>query len=305
MYVLGERIMVVAFEGWNDAAEAATAAVDALKADGAFAVAHSVDPEDYFDYQYTRPTVKRDDEGIRRLTWPSAAVYKPNSTPGIWLLRGQEPARRWQSFAREAVSVAVDEGITGVMFLGSMMNDVPHTRPILVQSSSDNERVRSELTLERGRYEGPVGILTVLAEAFEAAGIATMSQWASIPHYLSMQVKSPKATLALLDKVTELTGHVFDRTPLETDARKWEASIDAAMSEDAEMIEYIRSLEVARDAWDTPAAKGDAIARQFEQFLRHDESGPKSADPKGDGSKSDGSKGDGPKKDSPAATDGV
>lgn len=154
--------------------------------------------------------------------------------------------------------------------MGSMLGDVPHTRPILVHGTSENETVRIDFDLERGRYEGPVGVLTVLAEALEKAGIATVNQWASIPHYLSMQAKSPKGVVALLENLQKFTGVSLDLTELEAESRKWEASIDAATHDDADMLEYIHSLEQARDAWDTPAAKGDAIAREFEQFLRRD-----------------------------------
>lgn len=275
MHGLGERIMVVAFEGWNDAAESATSALDVLKEQGAYEAVHTVDPEYYFDYQYTRPSVARDDEGVRRITWPSATLWRPTTPGGVWLLRGQEPARRWQRFTSEFVAAAQAEGITGAILVGAMMGDVPHSRPILVHSWSENEDVRSQGNIERGRYEGPVGMLTVLSDALETAGIASMSQWASIPHYLSMQTKSPKATLALLDKLVELSGATFDRAELQTESSKWEASIDAAMTDDPDMVEYIQSLETARDAWDTPAATGDAIAREFEQFLRRDGDGPK------------------------------
>ncbi len=283
MQLLGDRVLVIAFEGWNDAAEAATSAVDAMKADGDYVLAHTVDPESYFDFQYTRPSVHRDDDGVRRLTWPGATLWSPRHGSGLWLLRGQEPARRWKRFASEFVATARDEGITGVILLGSMMGDVPHTRPILVHSWSENEYIRANSTIERGRYEGPVGMLSVMADALETAGIPTMSQWASVPHYLSMQAKAPKATIALLDKVADLTGITTSHDELDSEARKWEASIDAAMNDDAEMVEYIRSLEQARDAWDTPAAKGDAIAREFEQFLRRDNEGPRKGPASGPG----------------------
>ncbi len=149
------------------------------------------------------------------------------------------------------------------------MSDVPHTRPISVFAGSDNEQVRLTLGLERSTYEGPVGILSVLADAAERAGIASAGLWASVPHYVAGHSPSPKATLALLDRLEDVTGARIPRGSLATEAAAWEASIDAAAADDEEMTEYIRQLERTRDTWDSPEASGDAIAREFEQYLRH------------------------------------
>ncbi|MRH29531.1 PAC2 family protein [Microbacterium sp. SYP-A9085] len=274
---LGRRVVVAAFDGWNDAGEAATSAAMLLKESGSYEPVFSVDPELYFDYQYTRPQMVIDDDGRRVLRWPETTLYRPTRrTRGtqLWLLAGVEPARAWQSFATEIIDVLLREDVTGFVALGSMMSDVPHTRPISVFAGSDNEQLRTALDLERSTYEGPVGILSALAAAAETAGIPTVGLWASVPHYVAGHTPSPKAALALLDRLEEITGAAVPRGDLATQAAAWEASIDAAAAEDDEMTAYIRQLEAARDTWDSPEASGDAIAKEFERYLRRRGDGP-------------------------------
>lgn len=274
---LGRKVIVAAFDGWNDAGEAATAAVTLLREEGAYEPVFSVDPELYFDFQYTRPSVASGDDGQRLLKWPEATLHrplKPARGTQLWLLTGVEPARAWQAFAAEFMDVALREDITGFVSLGSMMSDVPHTRPISIFSGSENERVRDEMKLERSTYEGPVGILSVLGHVAESVGVPTASLWASIPHYVAGHTPSPKATLALLDRLEDLTGAEVPRADLETQAATWEASIDAAAADDEEMTDYIRQLERTRDTWDSPEASGDAIAQEFERYLRRGGDGP-------------------------------
>jgi len=274
---LGRRIIVAAFDGWNDAGEAASAAAALLRAGTEYEVVHTVDPELYFDYQYTRPQIGLDAEGHRTLTWPEARLLRPverSDDAEIWLLVGVEPARAWQAFAAEFIDVALREDVTGFVALGSMMSDVPHTRPISVFAGSDNEGVRQALDLERSLYEGPVGILSAIGHAAEGVGIPTASLWASVPHYVAGHTPSPKATLALLDRLQSLTGIEVPRGELAAEAVAWEASIDAAAADDEEMSEYIRQLEQTRDTWDSPEASGDAIAQEFERYLRRGGDGP-------------------------------
>ncbi|MGW9111899.1 PAC2 family protein [Microbacterium sp. NPDC055683] len=274
MQTLGRRIVVAAFDGWNDAGEAATGAVRMLREEGDLSPAFAVDPELYFDYQYTRPHIEADGEGGRTLRWPDATLHRPSAGIGdvwFWTITGNEPARAWRSFAGEFVDRALAEDITGLVTLGSMMSDVPHTRPISVFASSENAAVREQLGLERSTYEGPVGILSVLGDAAERAGIPTLSLWASVPHYVAGHTPSPKATLALLEKLEELTGAVVPKGTLATDAATWEATIDAAAADDEDMSDYIRQLEQTRDTVDSPDASGDAIAQAFERYLHRDD----------------------------------
>lgn len=280
---LGQRVLVVAFDGWNDAGEAASAAIAHIRESSAYREVFAVDPELYFDYQYTRPQVRLDADGSRRLVWPDATLWRPlpdgedgDHAEGarLWLLSGYEPARAWQGFVAELIDAALREDITGIIALGSMMSDVPHTRPISVFAGSENEALRSALGLEKPTYEGPAGILTVLSTAAEAAGIPCAALWASVPHYVAGHTPSPKATLALLDRLGELTGAVVPRGELPAQSLAWEASIDAAASDDEEMTEYIHQLEQTRDTWDSPEASGDAIAQEFERYLRRGGDGP-------------------------------
>lgn len=277
MDVFGSRIIIAAFDGWNDAGEAASGAVAALRDSREYERVHSVDPELYFDYQYTRPTTQMDAAGNRELTWPEASLWRPTTTsegPELWLLTGSEPARAWQAFVNEFIDVALRDDVTGLVTLGAMLSDVPHTRPISVFASSHDERVRDAHGLDKSTYEGPVGILSVFEHFAAAADIPAAGLWASVPHYVASAAPSPKATLALLDRLEELTGVGVDREHLRTDAATWEASIDAAAAEDDDMAEYIRQLEQTRDTWDSPDASGDAIAQAFERYLRRRGEGP-------------------------------
>lgn len=285
---LGRRVLVVAFDGWNDAGEAASAALSVIRGVQPYEPVFSVDPESYFDYQYNRPTIAMDAEGQRSLTWPEASILRPQrsarGTTQIWQLTGVEPSRAWQSFAQELIDVALREDITGFVSLGSMLSDVPHTRPITIHATSENEGLRDKLGLDRSTHEGSVGILSVLAAAAEEVGIPTVSLWASVPHYVAGHSPSPKATLALLDRLEDLTDAQLPRADLATQAATWEATIDAAAAEDEEMTEYIHQLERARDMVDSPEASGDAIARAFERYLRRGGDGPAKPD-RDDGSR--------------------
>ena len=299
------RLLVVAFEGWNDAGEAASGAVSALKELLDLYPIAEIDPEDYFDYQFNRPSIAVDDNGDKQLVWPGVTIYGP-TTPNtgraggladdaqlnvsgsngnnIYLLLGTEPSRGWKTFTREILDVIETNEITSIVFLGAMLADVPHSRPISVFTSSENAAVRTQLGIERSGYEGPVGILSVLADAAEKAGISTMSIWASVPHYVH-NAPSPKATLAILDKLEEIVDVVIPRGDLVTEAAAWESGIDALAGDDDDMASYIEQLEQARDTVDSPEASGEAIAQEFERYLRR--TGDKPGDKPGDGTAGD------------------
>lgn len=296
MQALGSRILLVAFEGWGDAGEAATSALAHIRTQSEYERVHAVDPELYFDYQYTRPMVEFLGDGRRTLRWPEAVMHRPvggtnvapqensdaaehapraaESAPEVWVLTGAEPARAWQSFAAEFIDVALRDDITSIVMLGAMLSDVPHTRPISIFASSYNEQLREEFGLERAMYEGPAGILSALEQAAEDAGIPTMSLWASVPHYVASAGPSPKATLALLDRFHEVSGVDINRDQLRIESAAWEASIDAAAADDEDMTAYIHQLERARDTWDSPEASGDALAKAFERYLRWNNQNP-------------------------------
>lgn len=265
-------MLVVAFEGWNDAGEAASNAVRTLKDQLTVHPVAEVDPEDYFDYQFNRPSVALDEEGNRGLIWPSVTIFGPDVSTdvtgsNVYLLLGAEPSRGWKTFTSEILEVVEDSEITAIVFLGAMLADVPHTRPISIFVSSENSDVRTGLGVERSNYEGPVGILSVLGDAAEKAGIPTVSIWASVPHYVH-NAPSPKATLALIEKLEEMIGVVIPRGELVAESEAWESGIDVLAGDDEDMAAYIEQLEQARDTVDSPEASGEAIAQEFERYLR-------------------------------------
>ncbi|WP_168915825.1 PAC2 family protein [Microcella flavibacter] len=281
------RLLVVAFEGWNDAGEAASGAVKALKEVLDVVEIADIDPEDYYDFQLNRPQIETTDDGRRVLRWPSVTMFGPANDDGlprdvvpeaplnvsgtnhdnIYLLVGTEPSRGWRTFATETMDQALTADITGIIMLGALLADVPHSRPIAVHASSENAQVREELEIERSTYEGPVGILSVIAAAAEEVGIPVVTLWASVPHYVH-NAPSPKAILALLDKLEEFVDVTIPRGDLVDEARAWEEGIDSLAEDDEEMSSYIVALERARDAVEAPEASGEAIAQEFERYLR-------------------------------------
>jgi hypothetical protein len=272
-----DRLLVVAFEGWNDAGEAASGAVTMLRDQLELQPIVELDPEDYFDYQFNRPTVELDDEGNRVLRWPRVVMHGPEQLAAspdrsIFLLTGTEPSRGWKTFTAEIFDSIEAHEISAIIFLGSMLADVPHTRPISVFVSSEDASVRSALGIERSTYEGHVGILSVLADAAYRSQIPTVSIWASVPHYVH-NAPSPKATLALIEKLEEIVKVAIPRGDLADEASAWEAGINVLAADDDDMSSYIEQLEKARDTVDSPEASGEAIAEEFEKYLRRTEDG--------------------------------
>jgi len=263
-----DRTLIVAFEGWNDAGEAASGAVRRLRDHLDAEIVAELDPEDYFDYQFSRPMATTGPDGTRRILWPGVTFYSsPAPDDAVRLLLGTEPSRMWKTFAAEVLEFAEDAGIEFVVFLGAMLADVPHTRPIATFASSEHPEVRAAFGVERSSYEGPTGIIGVLADAFQTAGIPTVSIWASVPHYVHNS-PSPKATLALLDRLADFVAVEVPRDELVEEAVAWETGIDQLADDDDEMASYIETLERARDTVDAPEATGDAIAEEFERYLK-------------------------------------
>src|SRR5690606_11846798 len=226
------------------------------------------DPEDYFDYQFNRPVSALDEKGERVITWPSVVLSGPFDGEGeVHVLLGTEPSRGWKTFSEEVLDALSVAGIERIVFLGAMLADVPHTRPIAAFASSENPRVRARFQLERSSYERPVGIVSVPAGAAERAGIPTVSFTASVPRYVH-DPPSPKPTLDLINPYEDFIGITIDRGTLVEDAAAWERGIDEVASDDDDMTAYIEQLEQARDTVDSPDASGEAIAEEFEKYLR-------------------------------------
>lgn len=286
---LFERVLIAAFEGWSDAGAATTTVLQHLGALTDAEVLHSLGADGFVDFQVHRPKVSFDEQGRRVLEWPETRLYGTVHRPGrsvepntetirridgtpvtdIFLLAGVEPARDWGAFAEEIVDLVDVWHIDTVIMIGSLFSDAPHSRPIVTSLSSDSAELRARMGAERSDYEGPVGITTVLDLALAEAGVASLSLWAQVPHYVH-SAPSPKATLAILDKLEELLDVVIPRGNLLEEARDWEANIDRVASSDEDMSNYIRTLEAARDAASAPETTGEAIAHEFEKYLNID-----------------------------------
>jgi hypothetical protein len=279
--MLAGRILLVAFEGWNDATESASGALKAIAEQIDAQTLEAVDPEDYFDFQFSRPMIEFDAEGNRIITWPGcellqASPEKIASNPNLdrlFLLLGTEPSRRWLSFAAEVLEMVQDREIDAVIMLGAMLADVPHTRPMQVFKSSSNQGLLERYELEKSTYQGPVGILSVLSQAFEQENIPVLSLWGSVPHYVH-NTTNPKAALGFISEILELTGFGFDTSNLAQAAFDWERSIDEMTGSDEEMLAYVTQLEKTRDAWDSEQTSGEALAKEFERYLNERKDGP-------------------------------
>jgi predicted ATP-grasp superfamily ATP-dependent carboligase len=276
---LRNPVMVAAFEGWNDAGEAASGAVAHLERIWGATQFAQLDPEDYHDFQVNRPAVVVLENGERQITWPTTRLYwasPPGAARDVVLVRGIEPSMRWRSYVEEVLGHATDTRVGLMVTLGALLADVPHTRPIPVTVTSENPDLIARLAVETSQYEGPTGIVGVLQDAAGRAGIGGLSLWAAVPHYVG-QAPSPKATLALLRRVEELLDVTVPLADLPDDARAWEHGVDELAEEDSEISDYVRQLEEAKDTADLPEASGEAIAREFERYLRRrDDGGPSS-----------------------------
>ena len=267
---LDDPVVVVAFEGWNDAGDAATGAVEHLELIWDATPLAALDPEDYYDFQVNRPTVSLIDGVSRRLEWPTTriSVAKPEgSDRHVVLIRGIEPNMRWRSFCDELIELLQELGATTVVALGALLADTPHTRPTPVSGSAYDDESARQWGVETSRYEGPTGILGVFADACVQSGLPAVSFWAAVPHYVS-QPPSPRATMALLQRVEEVLELTVPLGTLPQQADEWVKTVDEMAQEDDEVVEYVRSLEERQTATDLSQANGDQIAREFERYLR-------------------------------------
>ncbi|MGW3561410.1 PAC2 family protein, partial [Streptomyces sp. NPDC000963] len=230
-----DPVMVAAFEGWNDAGDAASTAVGHLDREWKGEVFAALDAEDYYDFQVNRPTVFLDN-GVRKITWPTTRLSvvrvggdKPRD---LVLVRGIEPSMRWRSFCNELLGFAHELGVEMVVILGALLGDTPHTRPVPVSGVTSDPDLARTMDLEETRYEGPTGIVGILQEACTHAGVPAVSLWAAVPHYVS-QPPNPKATLALLNRLEDLIGLRIPLGELPEDARAWQLGVDQLAAEDS------------------------------------------------------------------------
>jgi proteasome assembly chaperone (PAC2) family protein len=267
---LRSPVLVAAFEGWNDAGEAATDAVAHLAAVWDADEVAALDPDDYYDFQVNRPMVSLEDGTTRRVIWPTTrllAARLPDAERDLVLVRGVEPNMRWRAFCEELLSLARDLDVTYIVTLGALLADTPHTRPVPVSGTSTHPGLRDRLSLEHSKYEGPTGIVGILQDACERIQVPSVSFWAAVPHYVH-QPPCPKATVALLRRVEDLLDIPVPLGDLPEDARTWERQVNELAAEDAEVAEYVTALEEREAEEDLPEASGEAIAKEFERFLR-------------------------------------
>ncbi|MDQ3151949.1 MAG: PAC2 family protein [Actinomycetota bacterium] len=277
-------ILVAAFEGWNDAGDAASAAIEHLELSWDARPLAEVDPEDYYDFQVTRPTTKLIDGITRRLEWPTtrlAVCRPPGSDFDVVLVHGIEPNMRWRTFCAELLRYVEELDITTVVTLGALLADTPHTRPVPVTGTSFDAASAARFKLERSKYEGPTGITGVFQDLCVQAGIPAISFWAAVPHYVSAP-PSPKATLALLHRVEEVLDLEVPLGTLPQQSEEWETTVSEMAEEDEEVANYVRALEERGDTEITlNEASGDAIAAEFERYLRRRGPGGPPAGPRG------------------------
>lgn len=266
---LVDPVMLCAFEGWNDAGDAASGAVLHLEDVWSASQVAEFDPEDYYDYQVNRPEIVLED-GERTVVWPTTRISVariPLATRDVVLVHGIEPSMRWRTFTTELLAVARDLGVEMVVTLGALLADTPHTRPVPVSGTSSDSDLALKLGYEPSSYEGPTGIVGVLQDACATAGIPAVSLWAAVPHYVA-QPPCPKATLALLARIEDLLDVPVPLGDLPEEARAWQIGVDELAGEDDEIAAYVAQLEEAVDTAELPEASGDAIAREFERYLR-------------------------------------
>ena len=275
--LLRNPVMIMAFSGWNDAAEAASGAVEHLlsawqdkKDDVLPELIAEVESEDFYDFQVNRPQVSIDESQIRSITWPSTQVFGlavPSMSRDLVIVTGVEPSMRWKSFTADLLDLADDLEVSLVVTLGSLLADTPHTRPITVTGTGAHPSIADRLGVTVSKYEGPTGILGIVQDACMRRGIDAVSFWAAVPHYAASS-PSPKATLALINTLEEFLEISIPLLDLPERSDSWEAEVNDLADEDSEVAEYVKALEESKDAAELPEVSGDSIAKEFERYLR-------------------------------------
>ena len=264
-------MLLTAFKGWNDAGDAATNAAKHLGRQWQTRLFAELDPETYFDFTVTRPLVHIDDDQQRQLTWPSnrfSAAQVPGTGSDVIILEGIEPHFRWGSFCRHVLGVASHFGARLIVTLGALLADVPHTRPVSIYGSTDDADLAGRLQLRTSRYEGPTGIVGVLGVACREAGMPSASLWASVPAYAAGN-PSPKACLALMERVAGLLGTDIDTADLHRDSLVYEQEVDELVRSDDDALTYVAELEKAFDSnADVDVDAPERLVQEVEEFLR-------------------------------------
>ncbi|MFT4086279.1 MAG: PAC2 family protein [Gordonia sp. (in: high G+C Gram-positive bacteria)] len=272
---LRRPVLLAAFGGWNDAGDVASAAIEHLALSWDATDLYDIDPDDYYDYQSSRPMMHQVKGVLRRLEWPSTGISYcrlPKADRDVVLVLGLEPNLRWRVFCQEIVDLAVSLGVETVVTMGSVLADTPHTRPVPIAGTADSPEAAKRHGFTDSKYEGPVGITGVLHDAFIQAGVPSLALWASVPHYVG-HPPNPKATLALLGKLEEIVELPIPRGVLPDQAADWEKTIDEMTADDEDMAAYVRELEEREDTEadideTMSQVDGDTLAAEFEKYLK-------------------------------------
>jgi proteasome assembly chaperone (PAC2) family protein len=281
---LRRPVLLAAFDGWNDAGEAATTALDAIGTGLAADLFATIDPEEFYDFQATRPTVRLV-EGHRQIDWPAVelrAARLPAADHDLIVVRGHEPNLRWRTFATEIVDIATNLGAEMVVTVGALLADVPHTRPVQVVTSAGDKDLAERLGLTVSRYEGPTGILGVLGEVAARAGIPNVGLWAALPHYLNL-APNPWGAIALIRELRRLLPMAVDTSALAGQTEAFDAAVADLVEENPDLAGYIERLEAdADDEDDDEESPGladlppEELVAEVERYLRDHPGGSRS-----------------------------
>lgn len=284
---LRRPVMVTAFEGWNNAGDAATDTVDHLRGQLAAQPLAEIEPDEYYDFQVNRPHIHIDGDA-RRITWPTTRFFvaeccadraaskdlavavgagAATAKRDLILVAGIEPNMKWRAFCAELLELADRLDVETVINIGSLLADVPHTRPVPTTAFATDPVMIDTLDIQRTTYEGPTGIVGVLQQACDVAGFKAISLWAAVPHYVANS-PCPKATLALLRRLEDIIDVTIDPGQLEADSLAWQVGVDEMAAENSELADYVARLERARDSEAIEETSGEVIAAEFERYLR-------------------------------------
>jgi proteasome assembly chaperone (PAC2) family protein len=266
-------VLVCAFAGWNDAATSATTALEAVAASLDSEQVGVLDPEEFYDFQVNRPTIRLVEGETRRIDWPAnvvVAARAPGAERDLVLVSGIEPNVRWRTFAETIVGAGQAMGAEMVVTLGALVADVAHTLPVPITGLASDPELVERLSLSRSNYEGPTGIVGVLHDVCRRRGLTSASLWAAVPHYVAA-VPNPKAALALLRRLEGFTGVAIEAGDLEDASERFEEQVTQAVAANPEIEDLVHRLEAEQEesfelGQDVPS--GEAIARDFEKFLR-------------------------------------
>ncbi len=271
---LKDPAMVCAFQGWNDAGDAASGATSYLADELGAQRFATLDIEEFYDFQANRPRIQLSGEHSRKIVWPSVEILEARSQAGqrdLVIVQGAEPSLRWKTFSSLIVDLAEALGVQLVVTLGALLADVPHSRPVSMTGSASDPTILDRLGLQTSSYEGMTGIIGVLHSACTEAGLATASIWASVPHYVAAAA-NPKATLALLRKVELVAGPSVDLSELELSAAEYERQVGLAVQSDPDIQAFVERLErdtdEAQELGPENLPSGESLAREFQRFLR-------------------------------------